>query len=235
MSIMTKGIIGMPYTIAMNSEMSRRQFYSHAQVLLAESDRLAEEYDKAWRHDLNDKNNVQALTAEVVRLSSEIERLKASLSAPESVTADPAAGYDALRKQFLALRTLANSNARMVSHWRNQCGAETREALLTNAANVSAERDTNQVLSDSLLAAEDERDQLKAENNKLKTVCGAFDRVNTKLKAENEALRKDAGRYLWMQNWYIEERPRADINPWGHVMVTTPLVLDACIDAAMAR
>jgi cell division protein FtsB len=79
------------------------------------------------------------------------------------------------------------------------------------------------------------RDQLKAENNKLKTVCGAFDRVNTKLKAENEALRKDAGRYLWMRNWYIEERPRADINPWGHVMVTTPLVLDACIDAAMAK
>lgn len=76
MSIMTKGVIGMPYTIAMNSEMSRRQFYSHAQVLLAENDRLAEEYDKAWRHDLNDKNNVQVLAAEVVRLNAEIDRLR---------------------------------------------------------------------------------------------------------------------------------------------------------------
>jgi hypothetical protein len=33
-------------------------------------------------------------------------------------------------------------------------------------------------------------EQLKAERDELKTVCGAFDRVNTKLKAENEALRK---------------------------------------------
>ena len=85
MSEITRGVIGMPFDLAMGSDRSRRQFHAVARDLHAENDRL-----------------------------------KASLSAPESVTAEPAADYDALRKQFLALRTLANSNARMVSHWRNQ-------------------------------------------------------------------------------------------------------------------
>lgn len=44
--------------------------------LRAEIDRLNDEYDKAWRHDLNDKNNVQALAAEVARLSAECEALR---------------------------------------------------------------------------------------------------------------------------------------------------------------
>lgn len=40
MSVMTRGIISQPFTLAMHSDYTRRQFYSHAQVLLAESDRL---------------------------------------------------------------------------------------------------------------------------------------------------------------------------------------------------
>lgn len=44
--------------------------------LRGEVERLGEEYDKAWRHDLNDKSNVQVLTDEVVRLTAEVERLK---------------------------------------------------------------------------------------------------------------------------------------------------------------
>ena len=43
MSIMTKAVIQMPYKIAFNSEYSRRQFYSHAQVLLTERDQLRAE------------------------------------------------------------------------------------------------------------------------------------------------------------------------------------------------
>lgn len=38
-------------------------------TLTAERDKLIEDYDKAWRHDLNDKNNYQVLVAEVSRLS----------------------------------------------------------------------------------------------------------------------------------------------------------------------
>lgn len=106
----------------------------------------------------------KATPAAVLALLAENERLVASLSKPDDITAEPAADYDALRKQFMALRSLANSNSRMVSHWRNRCGIETRETLLANADNVNAERDTNQMLTKALLAAEDERDQLKAEN-----------------------------------------------------------------------
>lgn len=38
--------------------------------LKAQVERLKEEYDKAWRHDLNDKNNVQVLAAEVERITA---------------------------------------------------------------------------------------------------------------------------------------------------------------------
>ena len=45
-------------------------------LLNEEIDRLIEEFDKAWRHDLNDKNNVQVLAAELARLSTENESLR---------------------------------------------------------------------------------------------------------------------------------------------------------------
>lgn len=44
--------------------------------LKAEVERLNEEYDKAWRHDLNDKNNLQVLAAEVVSLSKDAARYR---------------------------------------------------------------------------------------------------------------------------------------------------------------
>jgi uncharacterized coiled-coil DUF342 family protein len=40
MSETTRGVIGMPFEMAMSSELSRRQFHSIAQSLLAERDRL---------------------------------------------------------------------------------------------------------------------------------------------------------------------------------------------------
>ena len=47
--------------------------------LKAENERLNDEYDKAWRHDLNGKKNVQVLAAEVARLSAENEALRKAL------------------------------------------------------------------------------------------------------------------------------------------------------------
>jgi hypothetical protein len=109
-----------------------------------------------------------ALKGQLNASEAERQRLQAALISPETVTAEPAEDYPILRKQFLALRTLANSNARMVQHWRDQCGRETREALLANAANVNAERETNQVLTEALLVAEAERDQLRSEIESLR-------------------------------------------------------------------
>lgn len=106
---------------------------------------------------------VDRLRAAMSAVTAERDRLQAALSAPGTITTEPAGDYDNLRKQFLSLRMRANSNAKMVSHWRDQCGRETRETLLANAASVNAERDTNSMLTDALEAAEAERDQLRAE------------------------------------------------------------------------
>lgn len=43
MSEITRGAIGMPFEMAMESELSRRQFHSIAQALLAERDHLKAE------------------------------------------------------------------------------------------------------------------------------------------------------------------------------------------------
>lgn len=116
----------------------------------------------------------------VLELIAEVERLRSALSTPETITAEPAGDYDTLRKQFMSLRTLANSNAKMAHHWRQQSGIEMRETLLVNAENVNAERTINEQLTYSLLDAEDKADRLKAENEALRqivsecaTACGA--------------------------------------------------------------
>jgi len=53
---------------------------------------------------------------------------------------------------------------------------------------------------DGYKAVLDERDQLRAEVAGLKTGYEAYERVNAELKAENEALRKDAERYRWLRD-----------------------------------
>ena len=78
MSIMTKGIIGMPYTIAMNSEMSRRQFYSHAQVLLAENDRLKADLDSYKQGAQVEADAGDEARAEVRQLKAENDELRAT-------------------------------------------------------------------------------------------------------------------------------------------------------------
>jgi small-conductance mechanosensitive channel len=135
----------------------------------------------------------------------------------DDITAEPSSDYETLRKQFISLRTLANSKSRQVSHWRKQTDRESREDLLTNAANVNAERDTNKILSDALIAAEDERDQLKADNERLKRNRDMWRdqveeqskeltsfRKNSLMMAEAfkkdiDAFRKDAMRYQYLR------------------------------------
>lgn len=78
------------------------------------------------------------------------------------IVCEPAADYESLRKQFLALRRLANGMSAQNSYLRSRDTNEVRAALMVNAANVSAERDTNAMLTDSLLNAEAQRDRLLA-------------------------------------------------------------------------
>ncbi|HAB02638.1 MAG TPA: hypothetical protein DCE25_06800 [Pseudomonas sp.] len=70
-----------------------------------------------------------------------------------------------------------------------------------------------------------ERDQLKAENEALRD--GANFRAIQSLRADCEALRKDAARYRWLREpWQDQRRVRA----W-----TSLEVMDENIDAAMAK
>lgn len=83
--------------------------------------------------------------------------------------------------------------------------------------------------------ASEERDHLKAENAGLKTGYEAYEQVVQGLKAEVEALRKNADRYRWLQQWYIEGRKRSEIHPDGHICFTTPAIMDAAIDTALSK
>lgn len=46
---------------------------------------------------------------------------------------------------------------------------------------------------------------------------------------------QDAKRYRWLQDWYLREGLRKEIDPHGHVRQTTPGIMDAAIDAALRR
>ena len=115
MSVMTRGIITQPYSLAMHSDYSRRQFYSHAQVLLAD-------HDSARKHWENESNNVQALMDEVARLKAEIAGLKTGYEAYEQVVQGLKAEVEVLRREregkvlcdlelFETLRDAANTEA----------------------------------------------------------------------------------------------------------------------------
>lgn len=69
---------GMKHSCAIRLKKQIEQLEKERDQLKAENERLVEDYDKAWRHDLNDKNNIQALAAEVARLSAENEALASS-------------------------------------------------------------------------------------------------------------------------------------------------------------
>lgn len=69
---------GPTYVEACNVEFAKFMVAARDGVLelISEIDRLNEEYDKAWRHDMNDKNNVQVLAAEVVTLRKDAARYR---------------------------------------------------------------------------------------------------------------------------------------------------------------
>lgn len=85
-----------------------------------------------------------------------------------------------------------------------------------------------------------QRDQLKAEVAGLNTGYAAFEQVNAGLKAEVEALRKDAERYRWLRiaDWWRSPmcviRNSKDQAKLGSDCPSSDR-LDAAIDAAMGK
>lgn len=110
----------------------------------------------------------------LIGLLDQLEALHAVLGEPDEIKAEPASDYAALRKQFMSLLMLANSKCKQTKHWRAQSGQAMHQTLLSTAANVNAERDTNAILTDALEQAESERDQLRGELEACKAALSAI-------------------------------------------------------------
>lgn len=122
-------------------------------------------------------------------------------------TTTPHETYEGLHRQFMALRTLAASLEKQVGLLRRELKDQTQAQ-----ADLEAERATNAQLTEALLAAEAERDQLKA---------------------ENEALRKDAERWRFVRDPLSTKSPFAI---WGErKTLFLGRLADSAIDAAMSK
>jgi hypothetical protein len=59
------------------------------------------------------------------------------------------------------------------------------------------------------------------------------DADRTQAQARVAELEKAAARYRWLQDWYLREGKRSEIDELGHIRQTTALIMDAAIDAAL--
>ena len=109
-----------------------------------------------------------AMAGELDRVSRELSCLQSVIAEPDELNAEPASDYETLRRQYLSLRLLTNSALARNRYLRRRDDRDMRAALSVNAANVSAERDTNAMLTDLLEKAEAERDALHAEAEALR-------------------------------------------------------------------
>ncbi|NAP01965.1 hypothetical protein B1F73_15205 [Pseudomonas syringae] len=89
MSEITKAVIGMPFEMAMESELSRRQFHSRAQALLSENEALRGLYQM----------HKQTETREMRDLKAEVAGLKTGYEAYERVNAELRAECESLRNR----------------------------------------------------------------------------------------------------------------------------------------
>ena len=82
-------------------------------------------------------------------------------------------------------------------------------------------------------------EQLRAEVAGLKTGYEAYERVNAELKAENDALRKDAERYDWLKinSSVMLKKTATYTTGLGRINTIYPAgsELDLCLDAAMGK
>lgn len=76
MSEITRGAIGMPFEMAMESELSRRQFHSIAQALLVERDQLKAENERLESEAVYAAAGFDAAREEVARFKAENEALR---------------------------------------------------------------------------------------------------------------------------------------------------------------
>ena len=150
------------------------------------------------------------LRAELERVTGELSNLQSALAEPNELTAEPASDYENLRQQYLSLRMLTNS---ALARNRYLCRRDTRDmraALSVNAANVSAERDTNAMLTELLEKAESERDAALAELAEVKESGWRNYSVNF-ARGEKCPPTLEAAQAAWDRDQELIEEQRAEI------------------------
>ncbi|MBD1602107.1 ead/Ea22-like family protein [Pseudomonas typographi] len=106
--------------------------------------------------------------AAILALIAENEQLKAAFAMPERLSPKPADDYGTLRRQFGSLLTYANAKDKLCTYYQTAAEALRRIDRTQSAEEIDAERDINEQLTNDLLMAEQERDQLKAEVEELR-------------------------------------------------------------------
>ena len=78
---MDHGVIGIPFDLAMSSELSRRQFYGRAQTVLAERDQLRAEVKQCAVIAAQNASDAADLYAEVEALRGLLKECRPAVSA----------------------------------------------------------------------------------------------------------------------------------------------------------
>lgn len=138
MSEITRGVIGMPFDLAMGSELSRRQFHSIARGLLAENDRLRTAEGDAITYKAGMENVAQQrdqLKVENEKFDEGVRSMACSLGAggynAEILTAD-----QLVDKVQWGLTNLADSSVRLLDQVRAE-----RDQLFGQTEQLKAENE----------------------------------------------------------------------------------------------
>lgn len=102
-------------------------------------------------------------SADFDSLEQQLREAQAALMPTDGPVPKPAESYEGLLRQFRAAFALVQAKTKMAEYWRAQCSESSAQKVRELRAQLSAERDTNASLTSALLAAEEERDQLREE------------------------------------------------------------------------
>lgn len=113
------------------------------------------------------KTGYEAYEQVVQGLKAENEEFKAVAAQPGSLNASPAAEYEALKRQFFALRNYALCKDKLSGYYSRELEKLRGVDRSQSAGEIDAERDINEQLTNDLLAAEAKIEALRKDAERL--------------------------------------------------------------------